>query len=126
MTTYDYHAVTANAQKKRGTLEGDSARHVRQLLRKQGLIPLHIAPAPTRKHRIRDGESAFIFRQLAACLSASVPLEEALFTMAIESEHPAMKRVLLSVRNTVLEGHSFADALRQHPSVFPALCTASI
>ena len=39
MGAYEYRAVDDKGREKKGTIEGDTARHVRQQLRDRGLIP---------------------------------------------------------------------------------------
>ena len=40
MAAFLYVAVDAGGRERKGVLEGDTARHVRQLLREQALLPV--------------------------------------------------------------------------------------
>lgn len=44
MPSFEYQALTAQGKTKKGTLEGESARQVRQQLRDRGLTPLEVTP----------------------------------------------------------------------------------
>ncbi len=43
MGAFEYTAVDTGGRESRGVLEGDTARHVRQLLRERQLLPLTIS-----------------------------------------------------------------------------------
>jgi general secretion pathway protein F len=40
MGAFEYVAVDASGRERKGVIEGDTPRHVRQLLREQGLLPV--------------------------------------------------------------------------------------
>ena len=42
MAAFLYVAVDAGGRERKGVLEGDTARHVRQLLREQALLPVSV------------------------------------------------------------------------------------
>ena len=42
MSAFEYVAVDAAGRERKGVLEGDTARHIRQLLRDQGLLPVAV------------------------------------------------------------------------------------
>ncbi len=42
MAAFVYVAVDAGGRERKGVLEGDTARHVRQLLREQALLPVSV------------------------------------------------------------------------------------
>ena len=44
MAAFDYQAVDSRGKNKKGVIEGDTARHVRNLLREQGLMPIEVSP----------------------------------------------------------------------------------
>jgi general secretion pathway protein F len=53
-------------------------------------------------------------------------MEESLLAVAEQTEKPRIKGLILSVRSKVLEGHSLAAALREHPDAFAPLFSATI
>ena len=65
MAAYEYIALDAGGRQKKGVIEADSSRQIRQILRDQGLVPLSVdtaserSGAPSgRRWRWRRGMSA--------------------------------------------------------------------
>ncbi|HEY0720392.1 MAG TPA: type II secretion system inner membrane protein GspF [Gammaproteobacteria bacterium] len=137
MGAFEYTALDAAGKQRKGVLEGDTARQVRQLLREQGLAPLAVEAVVQRETRsgtsgvsMRRGVSAtdlaLITRQMATLVKAGLPLEETLHTTAQQTELPRLKSMMLAVRSRVLEGHTLADGLREFPHVFPELYISTV
>ncbi len=136
MGAFEYTAVDKRGRQKRGVLEGDTARAVRQTLRERGLLPVAIAevteknPSGSRGFSLRRGispmELALVTRQLATLVRSSMPLEESLLAVSQQSEKPRLKSILLGVRSRVMEGHSLADGLAEFPQAFPELYRATV
>lgn len=139
MAAFEYQAVEANGRKKKGVLEADTERQVRQLLREQGLMPLTIEPAadqdrkktlqprfglPQRKVKAQD--LALITRQLSTLVGSALPIEQALLAVADQTEKPRLKKLLMSVRSKVVEGYGLAEAMSEFPGVFDSLYTAMV
>lgn len=139
MAAFEYQAVEANGRKKKGVLEADTERQVRQLLREQGLMPLSINPAadqdrkkaltprfglPQRKVKAQD--LALITRQLSTLVGSALPIEQALLAVADQTEKPRLKKLLMSVRSKVVEGYGLAEAMSEFPGVFDSLYTAMV
>ena len=130
MDAFEYVALTPEGKEKRGVLEGDSPRQIRQQLRDSGLTPLSVDSASgsstekqrfSLQRRVNAMELALITRQMATLLRSGLPLEHVLKTTAQQTEKPHVERTLLAVRAKVLEGRSLADGLSQFPRVFPEL-----
>ncbi|MGD8589755.1 MAG: type II secretion system F family protein, partial [Chromatiales bacterium] len=130
MDAFEYVALAPNGKEKRGVLEGDSPRQIRQQLRDAGLTPLSVDSASeksTEKRRfglqrgVSAMELALMTRQMATLLRSSLPLEHVLKTTAQQSQKRHVERILLAVRAKVLEGRSLADGLSLYPRVFPEL-----
>lgn len=138
MGAFSYQAFDAKGRKKHGTLEADSARHVRQLLREQGLTPIDAAPIqaalPTsarsrllvRCTTVSTADLALVTRQLATLVAAGIPLEETLKAVGQQSEKSSIGQLIAAVRSRVLEGHSLADGMAQYPTVFDELYRAMV
>ena len=47
MAQWSFLALDEGGRRRRGNIEGDNPRHVRGLLREQGLRPLDVRPAST-------------------------------------------------------------------------------
>jgi len=139
VAAFEYQAVEASGRKKKGVLEADTERQVRQLLREKGLMPLTIEPAadqdrkktlqprfglPQRKVKAQD--LALITRQLSTLVGSALPIEQALLAVADQTEKPRLKKLLMSVRSKVVEGYGLAEAMSEFPGVFDSLYTAMV
>ncbi len=133
MSAFEYAALDKAGRTRKGVLEGDTARQIRQRLREQGLIPLAIEevvrPAKQRRSRrmtINATELALLTQQLATLVRSGLTVEGALRAVAEQSEIARIKSLLLAVRSRVLEGHNLANGLREFPKVFSELYCATI
>ena len=59
MGAFEYVAVDATGRERKGVIEGDTPRHVRQLLRDQGLLPVAVDEVVERKDTGRGKGPAF-------------------------------------------------------------------
>ena len=136
MGAYQYVAVDPGGKEHRGVLEGDTPRHVRQLLRERQLLPVEIAEIEERERKterqfslfkgISGRDLALLTRQLATLAKAGLPLDEALLAVSEHTEKPRLKSIILGVRAKVLEGHSLASGLDEFPHAFPTVYRATV
>lgn len=141
MAAFDYIALDTNGKEKKGIIEGDTARQVRQLLRDKGLATLEItesrkkaqAASSTTKNApafmqrgISATDLALLTRQLATLIQAALPLDETLSAVANQADKPRIKSMLYAIRSRVLEGHTLAVGLGDYPKVFPELYRATV
>jgi general secretion pathway protein F len=136
MGAFEFVALDKSGKESKGLLEGDTPKHVRQLLRDRHLLPVSVTEVAKKESRrqanfsLRKGmsatELALITRQLATLAQAGLPLEEALLAVSQQNENPRTQSVLLGVRSKVMEGHSLADGLADFPQAFPELYRATV
>lgn len=137
MGAFEYTALDTQGKERKGLIEGDTAKHVRQLLREKQLLPMEIqeaAQSELKRSRakgfMRRGLStldlALLTRQLATLLRSGLPLEESLQAVAEQTEKPRVQRIILGVRGKVVEGHPLADGLRDFPQAFPEIYRATV
>ena len=136
MGAYQYVAVDPGGKEHRGVLEGDTPRHVRQLLRERQLLPVEVAEIEERERKTKRQFSFFkgisgldlalLTRQLATLAKAGLPLDEALLAVSEHTEKPRLKSIILGVRAKVLEGHSLASGLDEFPHAFPTVYRATV
>lgn len=133
MAQWNFAALDEAGRRRRGTVEGDNPRHVRSLLREQGLRPLNVRPAASGiASRLRLGKRrtlgsevlAQLTRQLATLLRGGLPLDAALNALA--AQRARHSEVLVGVRARVQEGYSFAEALDASRRTFPELLVATV
>ena len=136
MGAFEFVAVDKSGKQSKGLLEGDTPRHVRQLLRERQLLPLQVTEIAQKESRRQAGfslrrglsssELALITRQLATLSQSGLPLEEALLAVSQQNENPRAQSILLGVRSKVMEGHTMADGLADFPNAFPELYRATV
>ena len=136
MGAFEYVALDQAGKQTKGLLEGDTPRHIRQLLRDRKLLPVsvtEVAHKEARRQRsfsfrkgISSGELALITRQLASLAQSGMPLEETLLAVSQQNDNPRTQSILLGVRAKVMEGHTLADGLGEFPQAFPELYRATV
>lgn len=141
MPAYSFEALDAQGHVRRGTLEADSPKAARSLLRAQALVPLDVealaagtAPGtpPTLAQRLftrpvfnATGLGVWT-RQLAGLVGSGLPLERALTALAEEADDDRQRHLLAALRAEVNAGSTFARALAQHPREFSDIYCAVI
>ena len=136
MGAFEYVALNKAGKESKGLLEGDTPKHVRQMLRERQLLPVKVTEVAQKESRrqgslsLRRGlsasELALLTRQLATLSQSGLPLEEALLAVSQQNENPRAQSILLGVRSRVMEGHSLADGLGDFPQAFPELYRATV
>lgn len=148
MATFEYEALDTAGRCTRGIVSADTPRMARRELRQKKLVPIHLKPAHGRgqERHPTDGEAAsglsntastmaaklvrgrtptlsvkdisLLTRQLSTLVGASIPVEEALQTMAMQTDSDKTCKILLGVRGRVMEGYRLSDALAEEKRVF--------
>lgn len=131
MAAFEYVALDQKGKQKKGILEGDTPRQIRQILRDKKLIPLDVESVTSgKKQKAASGKSSFfqtkisasdlalITRQVATLVRAAIPVEETVKAVAEQTEKAKQRSMLMGIRSRVVEGHTMADALSEYPGVF--------
>jgi len=138
MPAFSYQALDAEGKTRSGVLEADAAKSARSLLRAQQLVPLSVqalgnAQAAGAGQRSAWSRQAFSAqqrmvwtRQLAGLVSAGLPLERALSSLAEEAETEAQRDVVATIRSEVNGGKPLGTALAQHPREFSGIYVAVV
>ena len=136
MGAFEYTALDAAGKERKGILEGDTPRHIRQLLREQQLLPVAVAEVAQKEakrqrsfnliRRVSSADLALFTRQLATLVRAGLPLEESLLAVSQQTEKPRVQSIVLGVRARVMEGHTLADGFAEFPRIFPEIYRATV
>jgi general secretion pathway protein F len=136
MGAFEYFALDSSGKERKGILEGDTPRHIRQLLREQQLLPVSVTEVAQKEarrqrafglmRRVSSADLALFTRQLATLVRAGLPLEEALLAVSQQTEKPRVQSIVLGVRARVMEGHALADGFAEFPRVFPEIYRATV
>jgi general secretion pathway protein F len=136
MGAFEYTALDNGGKERKGILEGDTPRHIRQLLREKQLLPITVSEVAQKEakrqrsfsltRRVSNGDLCLFTRQLATLVRAGLPLEESLLAVSQQTELPRVQSVVLGVRARVMEGHPLADGLAEFPRVFPEIYRSTV
>src|SRR5689334_23153662 len=98
MGAFEYTALDSTGKERKGILEGDTPRHVRQMLREKQLLPVAVGEVAQREAKrqqqrsftfsrgISSGDLSLFTRQLATLVRAGLPLEESLLAVSQQTE----------------------------------------
>ena len=136
MGAFEYTALDVGGKERKGILEGDTPRHIRQLLREKQLLPVAVSEVAQKEakrqrsfsfsNRVSPGDLSLFTRQLATLVRAGLPLEESLLAVSQQTEKPRIQSIVLGVRSKVMEGHTLADGFTDFPKVFPEIYRATV
>ena len=138
MGAFEYTALDTGGRERKGILEGDTARQVRQLLREKQLLPVTVTEVAEKEaaqqkksfsvggRGVSAADLALFTRQLATLVRAGLPLEESLLAVSQQTEKPRVQGIIIGVRSRVMEGHTLADGLSEFPRVFPEIYRATV
>src|SRR5499433_1774421 len=136
MGAFEYTALDTGGRERKGILEGDGARQVRQLLRERQLLPVSVTEVAQKEakrqrsfsltRRVSAADLSLFTRQLATLVRAALPLEESLLAVSQQTEKPRVQSIVLGVRARVMEGHTLADGFTEFPRVFPEIYRSTV
>jgi general secretion pathway protein F len=133
MPAYQFEALDAQGETRKGVIEADTAKSARAMLRGQALVPMAVeAVMGESAGEEKSWTQITLFggkvfsstllavwtRQLAGLLLAGLPLERALTALADEAEDDKQRNLVAALRAEVNAGSSFAKALGQHSREF--------
>jgi len=137
MASFDYVAADAGGRTVTGSLAAADEATARALLARRRLMLLELIPTrgalarqtsdttPKASARLSGKTLALTTRQLATLVSVA-PIEEAVRTMALQADTPAVRRVLEGVHLGVLEGRRLSEAMGLQKQAFPPLYRAMV
>lgn len=133
MAQYAYSGYGRDGSAAEGTIAAGSAEEVSRLLRRQRIRVIKVEPVGTKrsfglsfmsvnnKKKVTQPEVAVFTRQFSVMIDAGLPLVQCLDILSKQADNKTFGAVLASVRSEMEGGAHLADALAQHPKVFPAL-----
>lgn len=132
MPVYEYRGLDAQGKNKKGLLESDGERSLKEALRKKGIFVTSVKASGKQKGAARGGgfftrdvqiaalqrisvdELAMMTRQLATLLNAGVPMVDSLIALIEQVDNQKLKSILAEVKSDVNEGSTLAKALAKH------------
>jgi general secretion pathway protein F len=135
MPVYEYTALDIKGKTISGIIDADSSRTARQKLRSSKIFPVSIeevhdtSKIKTKKSfsfkdsfsRVRPYEISMMTKQLATLLGAGLPLVSAMDALISQIRSQAFKKMLAKIKDSIVEGNSFARSLSLFPGTFSSL-----
>ncbi len=127
MALFFYQAFSKEGKKVSGFVDAPSRQAVKEKLTRQGVFPIKIAPASQEsrigffkrlfRRKVSTKDKILFTRQLSVLLKSGVPLLQAL-ELLVDHFSGKLHSVIVSLKDDVKEGMSFADSLKKFPKVF--------
>jgi len=143
MPIYEYKGYDPSGGVKAGIVDADTPRDARSRLRDQNVLVTELVLSDVSaetsgdkkarprtslrrifrfEKRLKGGASLPIYtRQLATLLRSGIPLAQSLSALIEQVEHRDIEVILRDVREQVVRGKSFGEALALHPRLFDDL-----
>ena len=118
-------ATTETGTKARGVATATSLKTAMAGLVEQGFTVSQLKPKRSvlkfeiTKEKLPQGELMHFSRQLSAFVRAGIPLIEALEVIEEEADDKTLRMVLQGVRESLITGDTFSEALRPYETLFP-------
>ena len=128
MPNFSYTGRSKDGKSVKGTMEAASESAVVSSLRRQGIQASKIKAAGKgldmeinisfMQPKITTKDIVVFTRQFATMIDAGLPLVQCLDILSSQQENKTFKTILVTVKEDVESGSTFADALKKHPKAF--------
>lgn len=124
-SVFIYKGVDKKGAKVEGEVTGVSSSLVKAQLIKQGINARSVRKKPKPLFgggkAIKPQDIAIFTRQMATMMKAGVPLVQSFEIVAEGVDNTNLRDLIMSIREEVASGTSFASALQKHPKYFDEL-----
>ncbi len=136
MPRYNYTAIATDGKKGKGAVTAESSYAARKQLRIRGIHPISVAEA--RSSGEGKGALFSIFskssksqmldftKEMATLLNSGIKLTEALSVLTLQVSDVKFKNALVDIRDRVIAGESFTDALKDYSDYFDVIYISMI
>jgi general secretion pathway protein F len=136
MPVFEYTALDPKGKNISGIVDADSVVAARQKLRASNSFPVSIKevidfPSKRRESkgisipgpfgRVRQRDVTMMTRQLATLVGAGFPLVSAIDSLIPQTKSYTFNKVLARIKDSIVEGNSFANALSLYQETFSPL-----
>jgi len=136
MPRYHYTAIAAGGKKVKGVVTAESPYAARKQLRVRSIHPSSVTEVGSKgesKIRLlsifskRNKSQLIDFtKQMATLLSSGIKLTEALSVMTLQTSDARFRHALVDVRDRVVTGESFTDALKDYSDYFDVIYVSMV
>ena len=128
---FEYSAFNLDNKKITASIDADSAKDARRILKEQSLQVFDIKEVKQKtksqflQHKLAVRDIVSFSRQLASLISASVPIDESLKTIMSDNNNKKLSGVVAMVHSSIISGSSLNQALKE-TNMFDDYFVASI
>ncbi len=132
MASFTYDGMNRQGQNVHGEVVADNSSAAMDKLREAGIIVTDIKEKVINEKKKSGGKKvsiqdvAIFARQMAAMISAGVPVTRALSTLAKQTTNPTLAAAIVDISENVESGMPLSDAFAMHPKIFDNLFVAMI
>jgi len=128
MKEYFFRAKSFDNKEKTGYLKARDPSHLSEILRKEGffLVEFRESDEKLNNKRLRTfflfspslKDKIIFTRNLQLMISAGLSLSESLSALCLQLKNEKFKKAVLDVRDRLIKGESFSQALSFYPDIF--------
>jgi len=136
MPRYQYVAIAGDGKKVKGTITAESPFAARKQLRLRSVHPSSVTEVSSGVEEQRAAFSLFrgisksqltdFTKQLATLLNSGIKLTESLSVLTLQTPNQRFKTALTEIRDRVVTGESFTDALKDYDTYFDVIYVAMV
>jgi len=136
MPRYHYTAIAADGKKVRGDIAAETSYAARMQLRARSMHPTNVSEVSSSSERktaffsifSRAGKTQLIdfTQQMATLLNSGIKLTEALSVLSMQISDSRFKTAICDIRDRVVTGESFTDALSDYGDFFDVIYVSMI
>lgn len=132
MASFTYDGLNRQGQSIHGEVVADNSTAAIDKLREAGVVVTDISEKEIKPVKSKGGKKvtltdvSLFSRQMAAMLSAGVPVTRALSTLAKQTTNPTLAAAITDIGKNVESGGTLADAFAQYPKIFNRLFISMI
>ncbi|MBN2139304.1 MAG: type II secretion system F family protein [Sedimentisphaerales bacterium] len=136
MPRYSYTAIAADGKKSKGSIAAESSYAARSQLRARNMHPTSVSEVSSTSERKTAFFSIFsrarktqlidFTQQMATLLNSGIKLTEALSVMTLQVSDSRFKTAITDIRDRVVTGESFTDALSDYGDFFDVIYVSMI
>ncbi len=136
MPRYQYTAIAAGGKKIKGTITAESPYAARKQLRVRSVHPSSVTEISSAAEsqralfrsfrKVSKSQLVDFTKQLATLLNSGIKLTEALSVLTLQTSDHRFKTALTEIRDRVVTGESFTDALNEYRDYFDVIYVAMV
>ncbi|MCU0915144.1 MAG: type II secretion system F family protein [Planctomycetes bacterium] len=136
MPRFQYKAIAGDGKAVKGTITAESPYDARKQLRARSMHPSSITELSSGaaeqrallagRRGISKAQLTDFTKQLATLLNSGIKLTEALSVLTLQTASQKFKTALTEIRDRVVTGESFTDALKDYDRYFDVIYVAMV